>query len=266
MKFYLASDLHLDFVCNPGKSPSKLYKFLDKYFTESGNLILAGDISHYPSQILQACKHLSKRYTIFIVLGNHEFYNISKNMKQKYKETYSKFNYIKEILEPLDNVHFLDGDVITINNIKIGGCTSWYDGSFFYSMNNMYSTNIDALWKMSSNDANRIPGIKSLYDIWKIEQLKIKKAIEQRPDIMITHVCPVLDGVAFSDKYKTDKTNAFYCFDGLNMIQEYKPKFWVHGHIHDTKSFDIDFTTILRNPLGYPGENKNFKVPYFEVQ
>jgi len=265
MKFYLASDLHLDFVCNPGKSPSKLYKFLDKYFTESGNLILAGDISHYPSQILQACKHLSKRYTIFIVLGNHEFYNISKNMKQKYKETYSKFNYIKEMLEPLDNVHFLDGDVITINNIKIGGCTSWYDGSWLHKTPGMYNTNIEELWKNSMNDAHRIPGIKSLYDIWAIEYPKIKKVIQQSPDVMITHVCPVSEGIAFTDEYKMDKTNTFYCFDGLGMIEEYKPKFWVHGHIHSTKTFDIYGTTILRNPLGYPGENKDFEVLSFEI-
>jgi len=67
MKFFYTSDLHLDFYCNPDKSPKKLYKFLDKYFTESGNLILAGDISHYPSQILETCKYLSKRYTIFLV-------------------------------------------------------------------------------------------------------------------------------------------------------------------------------------------------------
>jgi len=186
-------------------------------------------------------------------------------MRYKYSDLYSKFNYIKEILEPLDNVHFLDGNIITINNIKIGGCTSWYDGSWYYKVSGMYSNNIEEFWKQSMNDVYRIPSIKSLYDIWKIESPKIKKVIEQRPDIIITHVCPVSEGIAFSDKFRNNLSSAFYCFDGLELIEKYKPKFWVHGHIHDTKKFDIYDTTIVRSPLGYPGENKNFEVKSFEI-
>jgi len=267
MKFYYTSDLHLDFyvIAGTGNYKKKLFNFLEKILPKDINscLIIAGDISHYPEQIKIFCEYISKNFKYsFITAGNHEFYNISSKMRYKFKNKYSKINYIKNNIKKYENVFFLDGDIIEIENIKIGGAISWYDGSWYYKTNKMYNTNIIEIWRTTMNDANYIPEIKDFYDLWMSERKKIINVLEQKPDIMITHVCPVAERIVFNDIYANKISNAFYCFDGLEMIDKYKPKYWVYGHMHDLKEINIYDTTLLRNPLGYPTESqkKDFKL------
>lgn len=274
MKICYTSDLHLDFYIKPDKtSPQKMKKLIKRLFGDiesSDVLILAGDLSHYSAQTIMFIECIKEYFDkIFIVAGNHEFYNVSKSQEQKYTKLYSKFNELKTLIKPLTDVHFLDGDIVEYKGKTFGGAMGWYDLSYGYRLNTAYGYIPTIQWKMYSNDSRRIPTLKNPLDIFEIEIKKIKSVLEKKPDIIISHFCPVSEGIVFNGKYKTDPTSAFYCFDGLDYIQNAKNdkniKHWFYGHIHDYKVFDIYETNFYRNPLGYPKENENFKLRYLEI-
>jgi len=264
MKIQYISDLHLDFYTN-GNTPKKIKILFHRFIKPGEVLIIAGDISHYNSQTIEFLRYCSDNFNkIFIITGNHEMYNISKAQEKKYKTRYARINELKKMIT-FNNITFLDGTSEVYNSVKFAGCMAWYDCSYYYKLDRTYIEDAKTHWKNYSNDSNLIPGITNPLDIWEDEKPKIIKAIETKPDIMITHFCPVSEGIAMSNKYKLDKGTGYYCFDGLDLVDKYKPKYWIHGHMHDTKEFEIYDTKFLRNPVGYPNESKGFEIKEFEI-
>ena len=271
MKICYTSDLHLDFYLKPNKTNhQKMKKLINRLFgsiEKSDVLILAGDLSHYNAQTIIFIECMKEYFSkIFVVTGNHEFYNVSNNQEQKYRALYSRFNELKELISNIKDVHFLDGDIVEYKGKTFGGAMGWYDLSYAYKLGNMYGMNILDYWNNYSNDSNLIPTLKDPFSIFNIEIKKIKKVLALNPDVMISHICPVSESIVFDSPYKTKRSSAFYCFDGLDYIQDAKNmKHWFYGHIHNKKIFDIYQTTFYRNPLGYPGENDFFELNYIEI-
>jgi len=271
MKIAYTSDIHADFYNSNVSNPLKTEKVVEHYILKGENpdiLIIAGDISHYNTQTLNMCQYLnSKGIKVILVSGNHEFYNVSKNQKHKYTKLYDKFNELKELLKPLEDTYFLDGNTITLNDIKFGGAMSWYDCSYYYKIaQGMYQGDVSNHWKNYSNDARLIPELDYPTMLYNKEIIKVKNVLNEHPDIMISHVCPISESISFNGKHKMDKSSGYYCFNGLHLIDPVDnlkpPKFWIHGHIHDSHEFEIYETKHLRNPLGYPNETSNFELKY----
>ena len=274
MEITYCSDLHADFYSSSISNSKKTEKFLDKYILKSENpdiMILAGDTSHYNSQIRDICKILNSRdIKVLITFGNHEFYNISRKQQHRYINLYDKVNELKELLNPLEDTYFLDGDIVTLDGIKFGGAGGWYDGSYYYKLSQgMYSETMMSHWCDYSNDSRRIPGLNDPMTLFDIEIEKIKNVLDEHPDIMISHFCPVSEGITFDGIYKTDRGSGYYCFDGLHLIDPMNnpkpPKYWIHGHLHNFKEFEIYNTIHTRNPLGYPGEYRDVKLKYINT-
>lgn len=154
--------------------------------------------------------------------------------------------------------------------IRFGSGNGWYDTSYYYLLaQGMYNETMLSHWCNTTNDSILIPELNNPIDLFEKEIVKVKNVLNEHPDVMITHVCPVSEAIAFPDKYKNDRTSGYYCFDGLHLIDPVNnpkvPKFWIHGHIHSSSEFKIYETTHLRNPLGYPGEIKEFELKTFEI-
>ena len=266
MKIYYCSDLHLDFYIS-NFSENKSRKLYDKLFKDiSGDvIIIAGDISHYNVLTYNFLKLFKEHFDLVLFVGgNHEKYNTSKKQKLKYRSHNAKMNELEEMVSNDKNIEYLNGRTIIYNGIKFGGADGWYDG--VYSKYIDPSKNIIDIWKTSMNDSKLIPGISDFYDIFKDEITKIKNVLSEEPDIMISHIAPICSSRIFSERFKNDITSAFYCFDGEYLLNEiHKPKFWIYGHIHDALELDIGGMKLLRNPLGYPKENSNFKMKYFSI-
>jgi Icc-related predicted phosphoesterase len=274
MNIAYTSDLHADFYNVNISAPQKTRKMIDEKLLKGEQpdiLILAGDISHYNSQIVDICTHLnSLGIKVLITSGNHEFYNVSNSQRYKYSGLYDRVTDLKNLLKPLEDTYFLDGDCVTINGIKFGGAMGWYDGSFYRKMSpNMYCEPMESHWKKTMNDANLIPMLKDPLTLFASEIKKIKKVLAEQPTIMISHVCPISESIAIEQKFKMDKSSGYYTFDGLELIDpiynEKPPIIWIHGHMHDEHEFETYQTTHLRSPLGYPGDNDNFKLSYIDL-
>lgn len=272
MKVAYLSDLHLDFI-SKNMHLSKLMKITKELLKndDSEVLIIAGDSSHYNHQTIMFIELALKKYKkVFIVAGNHELYNVSKTQKYKYTDTYDKFNELKEKVNNIPKAEFLDGNIVEYKGVKFGGCMAWYDCSYYYKLSKgMYSETMLSHWNNYTNDSNLIPRLNDPMVLFEKEIKKVKSVLDEQPDIMITHICPVSDAIAFNKVYKLEKSSGYYCFDGLDLIDPIynvkPPKFWIHGHMHDTNEFTIYKTTHLRNPVGYPGEKNDFILKSFEI-
>lgn len=66
---------------------------------------------------------------------------------------------------------------------------------------------------------------------------------------VVTHHAPSSRSV--SRQYQGDSLNPAFFTDLTNLILEYQPVAWAHGHMHDSQRYHIGRTTVICNPLGY---------------
>lgn len=272
MKVDYCSDTHWDFIFNPQTTLNdrKINQYWKQYFStqDSDTLIIAGDTGHYIHQDNTILKYLKRKYkNVIITLGNHNIYCIGKQ-KWGYKHWTEKFNHQKKIFED-SGIIVLDGDIVEIDGITFGGAMGWYDCQYFFQ-NGFYLSyggTVQSLWRGFSNDSRLIPGITSPYDIWLEESPKIEKVLD-KCEVMITHFQPSIDTTVFDEKYKHDKTNAFYSFNYDEQLKQLnRTKVWVYGHTHSRKETDIYNIRLLANPFGYKDENgKDAYVRTFEIK
>jgi DNA repair exonuclease SbcCD nuclease subunit len=163
---------------------------------------------------------------------------------------------MRNLINAQEDMFCLNGEIIEIEGIRIGGCDSWYDGSYIKKhFNKTDDTWIHQLWKYSLNDANYILGIP-WQDLWQQEKEKIEK-IYQEVDIMITHVNPSIAKKHTDPKYQEELTTGFFCFDGEEYLKQGSMKYWIYGHTHDAMEYELHGVTCICNPLGYPGEGNS---------
>jgi predicted phosphodiesterase len=281
MKFDYTSDLHLDFYINARSNPTErqVKNVFDKYFEnkQSNILLIAGDLGHYPFQNLQILNFIKKLYgydDIYTVEGNHSGYMVSKSQKYNYSNGKNKILDHKKILSE-GGIKVLDGNTYDIldkeNNktIVIGGTDSWYDGTIYYQQSNGWynsSGGIETHWKNTMNDS-KMMNINDFYDIVKLEKEKLIN-LQNKCDIIVTHVKPVVESRYFQEKYKYDISNAYYSFDWIEkIVNDDKLKFWIYGHTHETEEWDVFGKILLCNALGYPKESKSkdLSIKSFEI-
>ena len=268
MKYIITSDTHFDFFfkevnITKRKIISVLkHNFLEDYFKpptkEPHTLIVAGDLGHYPEQnvkILSFLKEHFKYVDIIMVLGNHDYYNVSNSQRAKFKTLLDKEDYAVNLYRD-SGIIVLNGDIIEHYGKKIAGFPAWYDAT--YLTRNGYTNSIDSLWEYTMNDARLIPIARGsgMYDLLKFQMDKMKDVLPEKVDIMVTHFCPLVGDKYVPDEYKGNKTNAFYQFDGSYLRYNFNPDVWIYGHTHQGNVLREDGVDYYCNPLGYPAEFK----------
>jgi len=256
-------------------------KFIDEQLDlkEADILIFAGDNSHYPihNKLLLEIISGRKMYKkIFVTFGNHDLYIINQKQKKLYNTSFNKIQHLKQICEEIEDVIFLDGNIVDINGVTIGGTCGWYDFSYGFNNFNLSLNEMLDIWKESSNDSIRIQNTDNLgyieiagmsgfgykilpctfnpLNFFESEKEKIIKIIEEC-DIFVSHIGPAvppnLDPLIFHHPL-----TGFYFFDGKNyLMKEKSPKLWIFGHLHESINFKINNTKLICNPLGYKDEN-----------
>jgi len=280
-KIDIISDMHVDFWIKE-KDPQCISKHVKKYVNDilkpkgSDILIIAGDLGHYFSQDSSVLLELLIHYkNIFIVPGNHDLYLFSKSQQTKYK--YNSFNRIKEMKDfclKHSGLHYLDGEIIDIDGLKIGGTGYWY---------NLPSQNSINLWNTYMNDSvniikekpYKIPLAYSGYyyitgfdtqEYYNSEKEKLSNFIGNELDVLVTHVIPFkIPDNKLSQEYINDPTNIFYMSDDIEIVKKINPKVCVFGHTHKSYDFEIDNIWAVCNPLGYKSERTNNEINQIEI-
>jgi Icc-related predicted phosphoesterase len=224
------SDLHLEF----GEGP-----------TLNGNadvLILAGDINT-GSNVDWVNEQALKYEHIIYVPGNHEYYH-------------GRINAVDEALKSkvAHNVHVLQNDYVTLSGIQFIGCTLWSDIEA--------GGPIAVINAGRMNDYNYIEAVEGVIltpaDTIEIHKKSVKYLYDNmKPGaVVITHHAPSIKSIV--DKYRRSSVNHCYYSDLSFLIECYRPKFWFHGHVHDTVNYKLHGCRVKSNPRGYVGHATNY--------
>ncbi|WP_153394080.1 metallophosphoesterase [Chryseobacterium vaccae] len=238
MKIQIISDLHQEFG------------FTDLDFSSADLVVLAGDIN-LGTKGIEWIKSKIQNKPVIYVLGNHEYY------KGSYPKTLNK---IKAAAEN-SSVFVLENSSVDIDGIRFHGATLWTDFSIFGN-----PVQYGMLCQSKMNDYKMIrrdPSYSKMrtIDTFKIHQfskLWLKENLEESAglkNIIVTHHAPSIKSVP--EHYSKDPLTAAYASDLEDLIMDYEPLYWIHGHIHTPCRYKIGATEVICNPHGYIDEKYN---------
>lgn len=254
------SDLHEDY--NVGGTPSKKrYKdFLKTIYKDNhihGDiLILAGDISEDVNGLLILLSTFKEYYKyVLYVPGNHELHlqnKIFQTSFEKYEHIVSEVNKLND-----KGIYCLDGSIVEIDGIKFGGTMMWYDGSYLRTKwinleKHEYNKKLRAYYGSFMRDAKKVSHyIEDIFPWQKEKLLSIYKEV----DVFISHINPLNKEEYLSSFFKNSDSNAFFSFDGENILKESSIKYWFFGHTHEEFEGEFEGIKLYCNPFGYEWEN-----------
>jgi len=225
MRIQFFSDIHLEF------GPCELIN------AEADVLVAAGDISIGTT----ALKWLEQATCpVIYIAGNHEYYS---------GDIVHTLNELR-IQSKVHDIHFLENNSITINDVRFLGATLWTD---FDNKNK----DIMEYAAVSMNDYNYIGCdgyVLTPEDILKTHEQSKKWLAKELDDqfkgktVVVTHHAPSIR--SWHGEY--DSMHLYnYCNKYEEYIEHYDIDLWIHGHIHANSDYSINKTRVVCNPRGY---------------
>ncbi len=245
------SDLHLEHHDKRNEGyliPSMFLKPSAPY------LALCGDIGNPDLLAYEAfLGWCSKSYKlVFLVAGNHEFYNYRSESKSDIPTRKAK---IQSIVDTYKNIIFLDrsSHFIEDHNLRILGCTLWSDPGIGNDEKIITYMN-DARNILLDKDTPFVP--RHYRQVHFEEKMWLEDAIqsaEQKGEdvLVLTHYLPSYKLIA--EKYKDNPLNMCFASDCEALLRP-PVKAWICGHSHTGVQLVLNGVHLVMNPYGYPGE------------
>lgn len=216
-------------------------------------LCLPGDIGLFKHKAFEEWMRRTcpRFHTVLHVAGNHEYYGSSLT------NGLSKF---KTKLADVSNFYSLDRDTFVVDDILFIGATLWtnfHNGDPIAMMNaesRMSDYKQIRIGPSTQPYKRKIRATDTSYDNIHsrdyIEHVLEDISHTYRAVVVMTHHGPSYQSIAYS--FKDSGLNDAYVNDLDDMILEYQPNFWFHGHIHSSMDYKIGETHVVANPKGYP--------------
>jgi Icc-related predicted phosphoesterase len=238
MKIQVISDLHREFG------------FMDISFEDAEVVILAGDIN-LGTKGIEWIKSTIANVPVIYVLGNHEYY------KGSYPKT---LNAIRNSASDT-NVQVLENKAVVIDDVTFHGATLWTDFALLGDSRLNGSTCQGKMndYKMIRRDPS-YSKLRSI-DTYLIHQQSLKwlqsslESSTTKKNIVVTHHAPSPKSIP--EEFKDDIVSSAYASNLEQMILQYQPQFWIHGHIHVPIRYEVGSTKVICNPHGYMNEPYN---------
>ena len=263
-----ASDIHLE-MYGPHKNLDELKISSLWNFTRSDDpnekyyLALSGDIGNpfHTGLKIFFDKITSKYDHIFYVAGNHEFYNVN-GAKKSYLQYIEEIN---KICNNYENIHFLNNEIFTIDDINFIGSTLWSNVPTEHSSE--ISSRINDYKYIYDEDLNKIT--TTLTNKWNEDNIKfISRSLVSLdgPVIILTHHAPLFnnsqENIICADPIYDNKTTNFAFHNNLlNIIDDSTSIIaWIFGHTHYTNKFKYNDITFATNQFGYSHEITNYSA------
>lgn len=234
MRIQIVSDLHLEFT-GMGCELDCVAE------VERDLLIVAGDTAERSGG--HNWLNLQSRISPVIqVVGNHEYYGTDIDWVDNY---YQHDN---------NGLVTLQMRVYEQMGVRIAGCTLWTDMNGIDSRNRLGIEDLMADWRVIAKGGNRFTtemasAINDVHRKWLLQQEDI--------DIVVTHHAPSWQSVTDYWKKHGKVLNPAFAGESDDIIEKLKPKFWIHGHMHNFLRYwhngIVDGTQIICNPRGYGG-------------
>ncbi len=244
MNIRLYSDLHIEF--EEFKAEAK----------GADAVVLAGDIDIGVRGIDWILRQEFDCPVIY-VLGNHEYY------KHRYPGLIDKV----KVRAAGNNIHVLENESVEINGIRFHGATLWTDFKIFgdprdagYECQKIM-TDFKLIRKEPSYSKLRSIDVAMIHHEslrWLAESLNCSSS---SLNVVVTHHAPSIRSVPAH--YRSDIVTAAYASDLSDFISEYKPNYWLHGHLHNSSNYRLGVCNVISNPKGYKGEVNEWFDPSF---
>ena len=283
MKILLGSDLHIEFgqleVTNVHNADVLIL---------SGDIVTATDLKGWsPGGIIPPMEKAQRFMTFFeqcstnfkhvlYVMGNHEHYH---------GDFATSADILRAALKEYPNIHFMDKESITIEDVTFIGGTLWTDmnkedPSTLYSIKgvmNDFRIIKNSSRKVTFKDqANKFHERVALFcpeDTVEDHKAMLTFINETTKDstkkyVVVGHHSP--SKASTHPRYKEEwMMNGAYSSDLSEFILD-RPqiKLWTHGHTHDPYDYMIGSTRIVCNPRGYIHYEEiadNFEFKLLEV-
>ncbi len=266
----ICSDLHLEAFTN-------IYAdcLIDIFITQDDRdvesiLVLAGDITSEPKQLFEFLDVCCKRFPkVYYVAGNHEWY--FHDYVSYTQHINATFHNYQTLHGALTNLRFAFDEVgyeeLADLGLRFIFTPLWADGGPTLVDRNRVSCGLNdfRLIKMPAFDASdddkplRRFSIDDMIAIHNQQKVGIEAFLKQPfvgRTVVITHHLPSrhLVSARFWPEDKSDGINGGFASNCDNLMVEYGPSLWIHGHSHDRISTSLWNTRIECNPAGYRGE------------
>jgi len=252
MRIQYVSDIHLEFYDkkNKGEIHPEIYlKPSAEYLALCGDIGIPDLASYKP--FLTWCS--SKWKGVFVVAGNHEYYNVR-------CEPRTDMDHKKQLMRiacaNLPNVYFLDCDSVWLESekIRVIGCTLWSE----IHDETLKKAELDISDpRQILIDATSPATPEILRELHRIELDWLRDAIgnarvKGEKVLVLTHYLPTYQLIA--DKYVGNEMNSCFASHCEDVI---RPPIvaWICGHSHCGKTVTINGVLCTLNPFGYPGES-----------
>ncbi len=246
-KIQIVSDFHFD--VEPVRVDVKLNSDADV-------LVVAGDVCEgMENAFAWLRKYFGWEVPIVTVAGNHSFYR--RSLKDELR--------LAQELAATFKINFLENEECEIAGVRFLGCTLWTDYCLMGEPFRAHAM-VEAGTKM--NDHKKITFQKmpwqrfrpqEAYSIhMRSRQFLKDAALNGRglPTVFVTHHAPSIKSVA--PLFKDALLSAAYASSLETFIDQSKPRYWVHGHLHNSSAYEISDTRVVCNPHGYGQENPGF--------
>jgi len=250
------SDIHSNVYLNRTFSiVEELIEHIWADHTDADVLFLNGDIAETSEDIiefLECVSRMRKYKKIYYVPGNHDLY--SEGYRTDRLE--DKYAILKELVNKIDNVIFLDGQIVEYEGVKISGLSMWYSTAYLASRYpHMSEVQIKSgfmkLWREYMLDSRRT--ISDPLEFFESQRVKFSK-VYLEAEVFISHINPVPMDSYFCEKFRFQDSNTFFSWNGLPYLENTSIRHYFFGHTHEPLEDQIFDTLLHCNPLAYPGE------------
>lgn len=253
MKIRIASDLHLEAF--RGRDMEALV--VDVLHTDEQDadsvLVLAGDISSDPNQLITFIKAIEPRFAkVIYIPGNHEYY------RHNYDAWNSEMN--DRFAVTLTNTVWANDDVgvYTDGNVRVIFGTLWADGGTSlaeqarvgYGLNDFRVISIGA--KMNENRQFTVTDMIKIHKKQKATITTLLNASFDGTTVVATHHMPTYR--LCHPRFGSDINGGFAANCEDILAYDHAPAVWIYGHTHDSGDGVMWKTRLVANPRGYPQE------------
>jgi Icc-related predicted phosphoesterase len=271
MRVALASDIHLEFGA------------IELENTESADvLILAGDICqavdvNHDTTMGRTCqtffKQVSDRFPrVIYIMGNHEHYQgdyaRSRERLQKMLDNHG-----------CQNVHLLEKDTVTIEDVTFVGGTLWTDFNREDSLCMWHAGQSMNDYRICKNSGRGISGGGYASRLQPEDTLADHRAMldyirlvtegqTDRKFVLAIHHAPSSESVAACYKGDLLMNGNFYTDLSEFILDRPQIRLVCHGHMHNVSDYEIGTTRVVCNPRGYVGHERRaelFELKYLEI-
>ena len=258
MKIAIASDLHLEHL----SAFRKDFIGPDWEGLECDVLVLAGDIHNGPERVIQYADLMQARLDcdVVVVAGNHEYYGRILPFELK---------VFRNLSSKRDRVHFLENEIVKIDDVTFIGATFWTDFQFKNTPDKckmLFDTFINDSRLIKNDDGTRMKAsdteimhLKSKEFIWNM-----CSPMWQMKNVVVTHHGP---SALCNRGYESSDVSSSFVSDLDNFIEECQANVWISGHTHSRVDEMVGDTRLISNCRGYEhhGETEGWEWKVIEL-